>query len=511
MLSKIHIVINEEPGINLFTAQNILDGFHTKKLKNTFGFEFSESLALFEGGYVRWSVNKDNWWEIGQKLLEGIKSCEIDFRLIHRGAISSCEEALKASSLQALGKANFADASNLELVKFLVTAWEKSTEMHYWGFTPVAIDYEHHMLSNELLRIAKSRIAENKLDVSTSGAINILTSPSQDTAAMKENRRLLFLANEITKKFGTINSIEATENAINSEADWIIFLQNTVDDFDIYKYEYEGPRRSWGDFIELVYNLLQHEDIENRYLEAMSYIHDIPIKKKDLVQKLSLTDQEEMIFAVAADFAYLKTLRMETRSLINDTFDLCLTEIASRFEGLTLNDLRYYTFEEVIKLLNSNKLPILLSESKQRRQKCLYVAEGYKHKVLIGKDAEKLFDDAQITIDASSEVTEISGHVACLGYARGIVRIIRNKSDIGKVQKGDVLVASATSPDYLPAMHKACAFVTDQGGISSHASIVAREMKKPCIIGTKVATKVFKDGDLVEVDANNGTVRRING
>jgi pyruvate,water dikinase len=58
-------------------------------------------------------------------------------------------------------------------------------------------------------------------------------------------------------------------------------------------------------------------------------------------------------------------------------------------------------------------------------------------------------------------------------------------------------------------MEKAAAFVTDQGGITSHAAIVAREMKKPCIIGTKIATKVFKDGDIMEVDANKGIIRKI--
>jgi len=58
-------------------------------------------------------------------------------------------------------------------------------------------------------------------------------------------------------------------------------------------------------------------------------------------------------------------------------------------------------------------------------------------------------------------------------------------------------------------MQRAAAFVTDEGGITCHAAIVAREMKKPCVIGTKIATKIFKDGDIVEVDADKGIVRKI--
>ena len=62
-------------------------------------------------------------------------------------------------------------------------------------------------------------------------------------------------------------------------------------------------------------------------------------------------------------------------------------------------------------------------------------------------------------------------------------------------------------PDYLSAMKKAVAFVTDEGGITCHAAIVARELNRPCIIGTKIATKVLKDGDEVEVDADKGVVK----
>ena len=64
-----------------------------------------------------------------------------------------------------------------------------------------------------------------------------------------------------------------------------------------------------------------------------------------------------------------------------------------------------------------------------------------------------------------------------------------------------------TSPDYVPAMKRAAAIVTDEGGLLSHAAIISRELGKPCIVGTKVATKVLKDGYLIEVNANDGTIK----
>ena len=64
-----------------------------------------------------------------------------------------------------------------------------------------------------------------------------------------------------------------------------------------------------------------------------------------------------------------------------------------------------------------------------------------------------------------------------------------------------------TTPEMVPIMKKASAFVTDEGGVTCHAAIISREMRKPCIIGTKVATQLLKDGDMVEVDANSGFVK----
>jgi len=78
-----------------------------------------------------------------------------------------------------------------------------------------------------------------------------------------------------------------------------------------------------------------------------------------------------------------------------------------------------------------------------------------------------------------------------------------------KMRQGDVLVSGSTNPDLLPAMKKAAAFVTDIGGITSHAAIVARELRIPCVVGAKIATKVLKDGDKVNVDANHGIVKKI--
>lgn len=105
--------------------------------------------------------------------------------------------------------------------------------------------------------------------------------------------------------------------------------------------------------------------------------------------------------------------------------------------------------------------------------------------------------------------TLLYGQGASEGVVRGTVRIVRTVQDMVRVCAGDIVVSPMTTPELLPAMKLSSAIVTDEGGLTCHAAVVARELGKPCIIGTKIAMKVLKDGDLVEVDATSGVVRII--
>ena len=104
------------------------------------------------------------------------------------------------------------------------------------------------------------------------------------------------------------------------------------------------------------------------------------------------------------------------------------------------------------------------------------------------------------------EGNSIKGQCAYPGKATGRIKRVDFKTDMKNFNKGDILLSRSTNPEIIMAMEKAAAIITDMGGISCHAAIVSREMKKPCIIGTKIATKVLKEGDLVEVDAEKGIV-----
>jgi pyruvate,water dikinase len=120
---------------------------------------------------------------------------------------------------------------------------------------------------------------------------------------------------------------------------------------------------------------------------------------------------------------------------------------------------------------------------------------------------KKNIEDKSITKDENQSSTPIlSGASASPGIGTGYVKILQSPKEISKVKVGDVLVAKMTSPDYVPAMKKAVAIVTDEGGLTSHAAIVSRELGIPCVVGTKSATKTLKEEQIVTVDGSKGLV-----
>ena len=105
-----------------------------------------------------------------------------------------------------------------------------------------------------------------------------------------------------------------------------------------------------------------------------------------------------------------------------------------------------------------------------------------------------------------AEAPILTGSAASPGIGTGPVRIAKTPKEIGKVKTGDVLVSVMTSPDFVPAMKKANAIVTDEGGQTSHAAIVSRELGIPCVVGTKKATSTLKDDQIITVDGKKGMV-----
>ncbi len=183
-----------------------------------------------------------------------------------------------------------------------------------------------------------------------------------------------------------------------------------------------------------------------------------------------------------------------------------ISKIISKRMKINPEYARYLSYKEILDYFSKGILP---NENVLSSRKSYYVVTNQG----ISLDSVKNYVNKNNYILSNPEIAddkEINGKAAFPGKVRGKVRLILNKTMFKSFKKGEILVASMTTTDYLQIMKMSKAFITDEGGVTCHAAIVAREMKKPCIIGTKIATKLLKNGDLVEVDADNGIVTKLN-
>jgi len=168
------------------------------------------------------------------------------------------------------------------------------------------------------------------------------------------------------------------------------------------------------------------------------------------------------------------------------------------------SDLDWYLLDE----LKSGKK---LSKSEIARRKEFYVmlSVSDETRVYTEDEARQILEKEGFS-EQSVDIEEIRGMSAYRGSAVGEVVVVWKEGDFqSKNIDGKVLVTPVTTPQFTPYMKKVIGLVTDEGGITSHSAITAREIKIPTVIGTNIATDVFKDGDMIEVDADNGIVRKL--
>lgn len=209
--------------------------------------------------------------------------------------------------------------------------------------------------------------------------------------------------------------------------------------------------------------------------------------------------------------AYFSADRMEkriyyTRGLV--ALKRILDEVARRLNQ-GADDVCYLLLNEVRAFLEQGTRvrPSVLAS---RKSLSILLIEDRIMKLLVGTAAQR-YRERYLAQTNLAGVTEVKGTIGNPGLKQGRVKLIADNTNLIKkmaeMKPGSILITSNTRPDMILACRKAAAIVTNEGGILSHAALVSREFGIPCVIGTRDATRVFKDNDLVEVDANNGVVR----
>jgi phosphohistidine swiveling domain-containing protein len=227
-------------------------------------------------------------------------------------------------------------------------------------------------------------------------------------------------------------------------------------------------------------------------------------KAQEIILEIDEKNVKELLY-LTQELIFLKTERIDVFTISWKNILPLIDEICRRLE-INYEDLLKLTTDELLKSLDAGK--VIINDFKIREKYAVARLEDDVYNYH-GDDAFDAIKEVLLKEDYS-QIKEVKGTIAYKGIIKGIARVLMNDRELYKLHKGDILVCNLTNPNYNPAFRKVKAVVTDEGGILCHSAIMAREFKLPCIVGTKIATSVFKDGDQVEVNADKGIVRKIN-
>ncbi len=447
-------------------------------MPKSLGFGYSASIEYFSHDVCYYLYAWEDLYKVRDELLSHFKNKKNYLNFLLKLDEKKCKQALK--DYRILSKINLSKVNT----KRLFGIWCKANDI-YGSLLGVSHIVEGFSLTTEdqIRKLINERFPNNQQ------ALLSLTTPRQHSFMSIEHYELCLIARAIKSAKLSAASINKKISIHQKKYFWKLngytsakYLDNEF--FVKEMQELFSKKVNFEKFIREFESLSKRTKQKDKLLKK--------IKNKELLDLLKISDT---LFVI-------HDRRKEHMTQAITHLELVLEEIANRF-NIPLADLHYIRPSEL------EMLPDIWPELKKRRQCSVYFLfpEG-ELPVLTGAEAKKYFQKLEKT-ESFDEVVEIKGNSASPGKVTGTVKVCRGESELTKMREGDILVACMTQPEFLPAMKKASAVITDEGGLTCHAAIVARELGIPCIIGTKNATKVLKDGDLVEVDANAGIIRKI--
>ena|SRR3989339_905488 len=183
-----------------------------------------------------------------------------------------------------------------------------------------------------------------------------------------------------------------------------------------------------------------------------------------------------------------------------------IKEIGRRFD-YSLSEMNYFQPQEIKALLLSG-VRMDRAVLVERREICIWIGTEDSEYLFSGKEAEEIMQVVESGRNLKFHEV-ITGLPASAGMVQGKVRIVLDAQN-NEFKDGEILVTTMTRPEFVPLMKRSLAVITDEGGLTCHASIISRELGIPCVVGTRTATRALKDGDFVEVRAHRGEVRVLN-
>lgn len=398
---------------------------------------------------------------------------------------------LKKKAKKVLPKINpkhISEISNKDLVK----AYKKNrsivhgiTVFDQFGF--LAEEYWTPLMENILT--AKLKLVKDSAEYHR--VIFALTKPEEISTTLEEKRAVIGEALKIKRGKTTM---EKGSKLLAKDFGWMpVFVFGEAWDSNWYQKE----------LVDLLKK--DQEVLESEFNELALYSKIRNSEINDIVKKYKISKQDLQIFV---DFGLALDARNEAEYVVSFAgfFVRSLYEEISKRLKISMTDLRKLYETDVTACLEGKT-----DVQEVLKLKGNIVAFGYDESMenridYSSVEARALFELMEKTVLNAQGNDEFKGVCASTGTAIGIARIVHSPAENSKVLEGDILITHATTVDYLPAMKKAAAIITEVGGLTCHAAVVSREFKIPCVVALKNAMTNFKDGDKIEVMADHGTV-----
>ncbi len=355
------------------------------------------------------------------------------------------------------------------------------------------------------------------------GKFSIVQSRPITTLDKEPKQKTLFLEKQHTRDYCLLklsswmySDLEGLKNELGQSVENTVFYSNG----EYVKVYYYNPSlqniftliaekssdlekvRNWEKRFLDYYQKLEHYLKNKKTISSLEELDKFYNLYKELWTLLAIFFVIPLIPNIAEEQKKVALKLREMTQEYSEANQIFMEGMKNILKELNEDDLKFLLPEEIF-----NQKIITKEKIKDRKKGFIY----HHNNIYTGEEIEKFIEEKNIEFDDEKLIEQsediLKGEIGYKGIVKGKAKIIMTPKEIYNLKEGEILIAPMTTPDYIPAMKKASAFITDEGGITSHAAIVSREMKKPCIVGTKIATQIIKDGFELKVNANKGYIK----
>ena len=369
----------------------------------------------------------------------------------------------------------------------------------YDNFCRVYVDEYASALLTEYFYVGSEHVVTNliKKYPGLKGKILECSAPFYKPFIAEEEESCLTIALEL-KKVNCRNIKKLDKNTY-------VLMQSHYHNFfwihNNYKYTEKISIKQFFDKASQIAQNKTKEEIQNGLLQYANYNKTIRELRKELSK--SMGENEFKRLEWISKIAWWHD-RRKRANLVADYYGDLFVGMLSKKHKIPKLLLQFADFHEIRDLIKGKKLNTEILES--RTKGCSHIYFLNAKFLLFEGDNHQRIRDIVFKKQDTENIKMFRGTTASYGNAiRGRVKVVINPKD-ESINSDEILVTTMTRPEFVPIMKNARAIITDDGGITSHAAVISRELGVPCIVGTRIATQVLKTGDLVEVKPNHGLI-----